>query len=239
MRVQLLSFPGCPNAEVARRNLLEAFRRVGLRPAWEDVNLDDEATPASLRGYGSPAVLVKGKDVSGKEPDGAGISCRLYLGTSGAPSVEAIARSLRSAAARGAVRSGRLLSLGALPGVGAALLPVGACPACWPAYASGLSSLGVAFLSDSSVLFPVTAALVLLAVGSLAWRARQCRGFGPFALGLGAAVLLLVGKFALESSLLTYGAIALFLAASVWNAWPLRSASETHPCPACSAPGAS
>lgn len=65
-------------------------------------------------------------------------------------------------------RSGRLRLFGALPGMGAALMPVGACPACWPLYAGLLGSVGLAFLLDASYLLPLTAGFLALALGSLA-----------------------------------------------------------------------
>lgn len=56
------------------------------------------------------------------------------------------------------------------------------------------------------------------------------RGYGPFALGLMAAFAVLVGKFAVESNPAMYGGIAALVAASAWNAWPLRTSGR---CPAC------
>jgi hypothetical protein len=39
----------------------------------------------------------------------------------------------------------------AVPGIGLSLLPKIACPACWPAYAGLLSSLGLGFLGGDAV----------------------------------------------------------------------------------------
>jgi hypothetical protein len=44
----------------------------------------------------------------------------------------------------------------------------GVCPACWPAYAGILGSLGLGFLLDSTSLLPVTVALFGL-VGASVW----------------------------------------------------------------------
>jgi len=111
-----------------------------------------------------------------------------------------------------------------IPGVGVSLLPKLACPFCWPAYAGLLSSVGLGFLISTKYLFPITTAFLVLAVGGLAFRANQRRGYGPFALGLFAALGVLVGKFRWGSNPTMYAAVGLLVIASVWNAWPLRVA---------------
>jgi hypothetical protein len=89
--VQLLSFPGCPNVENARRALLAAFSALGREPLFEEVDTTDPNTPVELRAWGSPTILVNGVDVAGGTP--AGRSCRLYAG--GTPPVESIVAMLR------------------------------------------------------------------------------------------------------------------------------------------------
>src|SRR6266852_2234551 len=64
-------------------------------------------------------------------------------------------------------------SLMTLPGVGAAILPKLACPACWPAYAALLSSVGLGFLISTVYLLPLPVALLSLALGAIAFRAKQ------------------------------------------------------------------
>ena len=76
MLVQLLYFPGCPHVDAARallRAVLDESRR-GVAPVEVDVTAED--TPAELRSWGSPTILVNGVDVAGGVP--AGRSCRLY-----------------------------------------------------------------------------------------------------------------------------------------------------------------
>ncbi len=118
-------------------------------------------------------------------------------------------------------------SLVAIPGVGVSLLPKLACPFCWPAYAGLLSSLGLGFLISAKYLLAITAAFLVLALGALAFRAKHRHGYGPFVVGLVAAVGVLMGKFAWESNPLLYGAVGLLVIASVWNAWPHRITSAT------------
>jgi mercuric ion transport protein len=115
--------------------------------------------------------------------------------------------------------------LPALPGVAVSFLPKLACPACWPAYAGLLTSLGLGFLLATAYLLPLTGAFLALAVGSLAIGAGRRHGLGPFLLGLLAAAGIVVGKFVWASHPALYGAVGLLVAASLWNSWPRRAAS--------------
>ncbi len=117
-----------------------------------------------------------------------------------------------------------------IPGIGLAFLPKVACPACWPAYAGVLTSLGLGFLMDTKWLLPLTAVFLFVAVGALAFRARRRRGFGPFFVGLAASAIVLAGKFGFESDLAMYAGLGVLVAASIWNTWPRRAAPA---CPAC------
>ena len=237
MTVELIYDRGCPNVAEARAELVRAFSDAGLPARWKEWDRADPAAPPHVRAYGSPTVLVDGKDVAGAAPADGASSCRLYSGTDGgfrgAPTSTVIAGALRNAAAK---RAGRRSSPGwrgflvALPGTGAALLPVGACPACWPAYAGVLGSLGLGVLSKDRYLLPLAAAFLLVSVVGLVYKARTRRGYGPFLLGLLASGMVMAGKSASRASLLLYGGAALLLAASAWNAWPRRTAGA---CPAC------
>src|SRR6516162_8310606 len=89
----------------------------------------------------------------------------------------------------------------ALPGVAVSLLPKLACPICWPAYAGLLSSVGLGFLISTAYLLPLTLAFLSLTLVALAFRAKNRRGFGPFLMGLVAAIAILLGKFLWESNL--------------------------------------
>lgn len=115
-------------------------------------------------------------------------------------------------------------SLMTIPGLGVSLLPKLACPFCWPAYTGLLSSVGLGFLISARYLLPVTAAFLVIAVGALAFRANRRHGYWPFALGLFAAVGLLVGKFWWESNPVMYASVGVLSMVSVWNAWPHRAA---------------
>ncbi len=87
MKVQLLYFQGCPHVDAARASVHKALAADGIDVAVEEIDVQDPAGPAWARGWGSPTILVDGKDVGGQGPSSAA-ACRLYPG--GAPSVDAI-----------------------------------------------------------------------------------------------------------------------------------------------------
>ena len=99
----------------------------------------------------------------------------------------------------------------ALPSIGISILPKLACPACWPAYAGLLTSIGLGFLISMVYLLPLTSAFLVLALGAMVFRARQRHGYGPFLLGVVAASGVLLGKFVWESNAIMYGAIGLLI----------------------------
>jgi hypothetical protein len=72
-------------------------------------------------------------------------------------------------------------------------------------------------------LFPAALLSVALAVTALGLRARQRNGYGPLALGLTAAVVVLVSKFAFQMTLATYAGAGLLIIASLWNSMPRRA----------------
>lgn len=238
--VELIYDTDCPNISHAREALLKAFIEVGLLPSWTEWARESRESPAYVRGYGSPTILVDGRDVASAEPGNGGSSCRLYRNGRGgfdhAPSVEQIADAFRRTARPPLITmhssSGWRSSLATVPGIAFAFLPKLACPACWPAYAGLLSSVGLGFLIDTAYLLPLTTVFLVLAVGALAVRAQTRKGYGPFAMGVGAAIAVLVGKFVFDSNTAMYSGIGLLIAASLWNAWP-KTKGNVDSCPKC------
>ena len=101
-RVELVYEIGCPNIERARMMIRAALLDVGADPEWLEWDRDDEKTPLPLRRYGSPTVLVNGRDVGCDENDAAqsdANSCRVYFDecgcVCGAPSAHLIATAIR------------------------------------------------------------------------------------------------------------------------------------------------
>lgn len=85
-RIELVYFDGCPNAGRARENLASV-----LEPgSWVEWNLAAEDTPERFRRFGSPTVLVDGKDVTGEDGGNAAMACR----ADGAPSAEVVRKAL-------------------------------------------------------------------------------------------------------------------------------------------------
>jgi hypothetical protein len=102
MLVQLLYHLGCPHVAAARAALQRALDELSDAPGVVELDLNDARTPAHLRVWGSPTILVDGKDVAGGAPSGP--SCRLYPGSGdpGAPPAALITAALRRAAGDGA-----------------------------------------------------------------------------------------------------------------------------------------
>jgi hypothetical protein len=81
-------------------------------------------------------------------------------------------------------------------------------------------------------LLPVMAALLAVALGSLAWRATSRHGYAPLVVGAAASLIVLVAKFAVRSDPFSYLGAAVLLGASIWNSWPHRAA-PADPCALC------
>jgi hypothetical protein len=102
-RVELVYDNGCPSLELARTVVRLALARAGGETTWTEWERGDARIPFDYRAYGSPTVLVDGRDVA---PDhngqvmSSGYCCRLYVDESGvlssAPPVELIAAAIRA-----------------------------------------------------------------------------------------------------------------------------------------------
>jgi hypothetical protein len=95
--IRFLSFEGCPLADDALARLYDAIDRSGVfeRSNVELVDIMSPETPEALRRWGSPTILVDGRDLTGQGPgDAAG--CRIYSGPGGLPTTEQIAEFLIS-----------------------------------------------------------------------------------------------------------------------------------------------
>ena len=236
--VDLVYDKDCPNIERARTQLMRAFSQAKVNAKWEEWDSADPEAPSRVRGYGSPTIIIAGKDVGGAAPVEGTSCCRLYehedSGLRGVPSVPDIVAALGAAigtSSSGTTNGGGWRSSAAMvPAIGLSLLPKIACPACWPAYAGFLSSVGLGFLIDTSYLLPLTAVFLAIAVGALAFRAGHRRGYRPFVIGLLASAVVLIGKFNFESDAAMYVGLAALVAASLWNSWPKRVEAD---CPTC------
>lgn len=97
----------CPNVGRSRVALRSALIEFGARPSWVEWDRSSADTPTAYRGFGSPTVLINGRDMhalpSGLEAEAN--ACRLYINDdgslSGVPSVKSIVRALNDAANAG------------------------------------------------------------------------------------------------------------------------------------------
>lgn len=241
--VELIYDTDCLNVKEARAQLLRAFAEAELPPRWQEWDRGAPERSAYVRAYGSPTILVNGQDVANASPSAGDNCCRIYLHKNGqfrgVPSVEAITSALlrakeeiSSTTITASSNSNWKSTPAVLPSIGVVLLPKLTCPACWPAYGGLLSSLGLGFVNYTPYLLLLTVLLLILAVASLAYRAKNRRGYKPFILGVIAAIIVIVSKFVFISDLAMYGGIALLMGASLWNSWPQRAANSGS-CPAC------
>ncbi len=115
-----------------------------------------------------------------------------------------------------------------VPALGASLLPGLSCPACWPAYASLLSAVGLSFLGESKYLLWLNAAALGVSLIVLFRQARNA-SYVPILIGVLGALLILSGKFFLNSNPMTWLGAAALLAAFVWSGPKSKPAG----CPAC------
>jgi copper chaperone CopZ len=122
MKIQLLHFEGCPNVDAARTALRSALTAERLDVPIDEIDVEHQNAPEWARGWGSPTILIDGKDVSGQERSSAS-ACRLYAG--GAPSVDTI-RARLVAARESSSSPGRV----ALPMVGAVTAAIAASACC-------------------------------------------------------------------------------------------------------------
>src|SRR5216684_1064380 len=90
----------CPNVNAARTALGQAIARARLDPGWIECERTTPGLPQRFLRFGSPTILVNGKDVA-DEPGAAAACCRIYQapdGLRGVPPVEAIVAAIERAA---------------------------------------------------------------------------------------------------------------------------------------------
>lgn len=205
---RLLYFEGCPNAEQARRNLREALEQSGLEPTWEETEVTSTSCPEQWRGFPSPSVLVGGRDiVTGATEMPGGNACR----SGEPPSVDMLREQLA-----GGSRSW-WASLSSLPAAFLGLFPGVFCPACYPALAGLLSSIGLGAVANSMLLKPLTIVFLVLAILGLVFQARRSRNYVPLAVGLLGAVGVYLELNHFPSTILKVASIGSLVGASFWN----------------------
>lgn len=96
-KIELIYDKECPNVARARLNIQTALVRAGLPLHWEEWDRNEPSSPSHVKYFGSPAVLVDGRDVAGAD-ETEGNNCRVYQTDSnavqGVPPVELIVAAL-------------------------------------------------------------------------------------------------------------------------------------------------
>lgn len=105
IRVEILTFANCPNADTTRDHVVQALKAEALDATVVEVAVETAALAQELRFLGSPSVRVNGRDVeSGAERRGAyGLMCRTYRDGSRMvwfPPLAVIREAVRTAATR-------------------------------------------------------------------------------------------------------------------------------------------
>lgn len=152
LTAELIYFPGCPNAEEARAQLVKAFIEARLTPRWSEYRTDDPDLPEHAHDFGSPTILVNGRDVTGAAPADSAEVCRLYTDETGRrggiPSLGSIVAALAEAqGAHEPIRPWRrnlaLLVTASIWNTWPVRGPTGAsCPACSPSGGGAVTSQG-------------------------------------------------------------------------------------------------
>ena len=62
MKVELIYDADCPNVAATRARLIAAFAAAGLAPRWQEWQRGSEGSPEYARRFGSPTILVDGRD---------------------------------------------------------------------------------------------------------------------------------------------------------------------------------
>ena len=103
MRIELIYEHSCPNIQLAREQLTKAFQELTLKPEWLEWDIADDKAPDYVHGYGSPTILVNGKDVSAMTTEGHDYCCRVYQDSngnnSGVPALHKITEAIQHATA--------------------------------------------------------------------------------------------------------------------------------------------
>ncbi len=100
MRIEILTFEGCPNAEAAHGLVLDAVAMEAVEAHIEVIDVATAEFAKRVHFLGSPSVRIDGEDVEPEANDRVdyGLMCRTYRdanGSSGTPSLAMILAALR------------------------------------------------------------------------------------------------------------------------------------------------
>lgn len=107
--------------------------------------------------------------------------------------------------------------LATLPATVIAVFPSVFCPACYPALAVLLSSFGLGFFAQETILQPLTIIFLLIALGGLFWESYKLKKYEAFLVGLIGALGIYGSHSLFPSRIVTYVSAGLLIGASIWN----------------------
>jgi len=61
--VEFIYEKDCPSVESTRSQLIQVFSKLKIKPHWVEWEISDTSAPDYVRRYGSPTILINGKDV--------------------------------------------------------------------------------------------------------------------------------------------------------------------------------
>lgn len=83
MVVELIYDRNCPNVEASRRQLLTGFAAARMTPCWREWVRNSSTSPDYVHRFGSPTILVDGKDIGGSAASEGADCCRIYISEEG------------------------------------------------------------------------------------------------------------------------------------------------------------
>lgn len=107
------------------------------------------------------------------------------------------------------------------------------CPACIPAFASLLASLGIGLAAKEQFIRPLLVGLLALAVASFAWSAKLHRHWWVVATGIVGGVLVYLGRYYLGFGELWMNQAATWLGTGVLIGTALVNLRLKRGCPQC------
>ncbi len=214
--IELVYDAGCPTVEEARRNLKLALDNLALPATWAEW---ERSSPFAswARQFDSPTILVNRNPVKGTGfIHDASCSSIVHQEQTAVPSVTTIEGALAQAVARehAGGYAQRAAQERLTHPVALILLPLSCC---LPLVLGALSSVGVGGMLSQDLPLTLAASVLAVALTSLSLLARRTRVYGPLVVGVVATAAIMVDKFALFYTPVTYGGITVLTGALVWG----------------------
>jgi len=236
--VEFIYEKNCPNVELTRSKLLQAFSKLNIKPHWQEWEINDNDAPAYVRRYGSPTILINGKDVDESSNLNNPLQCRLYAQSdnsiSGVPPIGSIMNAIKATTDSNHkfYFAGSRLNAAAIPAIIIALLPKLVCPFCWPLYTGLLGLIGINFINYTPFLFLLLIVFLILTNSGLVLVARRKKQYAPVYLGGASSLLILIGKFLSATDMLIYIGLTGLVMSVIWQS-RIKYSGDYGSCSAC------